>query len=198
MALAQNTTNYLAAAISDPAAFDEVRDILEANQALSATEAGYLDGVTAGTAAASKAVVLDGSKGIATITSATITTLTNTTANVSGNATISGTLTQGSDTTDRVAVKGIYYSPAVVSVTVPSITDPDIARVQVDVSGAFSMQPAVGDAVIAIPAEALPTNCRLQGAFVYQTDGVEICFGSEGGNVTGGAKNFRFLVIDVT
>ena len=40
------------------------------------TELGYLDGVTAGTATASKAVVLGASKEIATITSATITTLT--------------------------------------------------------------------------------------------------------------------------
>ncbi len=48
---------------------------------LSAPELGFLDGVTAGTAAASKALVLDGSKGISTITSATITTLTSTTVN---------------------------------------------------------------------------------------------------------------------
>lgn len=45
---------------------------------LSAAELGVLDGVTPGTAAASKAVVLDSSKGVATITSATITTLTST------------------------------------------------------------------------------------------------------------------------
>ncbi len=43
---------------------------------LSATELAFLDGVTAGTATASKAVVLGASKDIATITSATITTLT--------------------------------------------------------------------------------------------------------------------------
>lgn len=48
---------------------------------LSGTELGFVDGVTAGTAAASKAVVLDASKGINTITSATITTLTSTTVN---------------------------------------------------------------------------------------------------------------------
>lgn len=40
---------------------------------ISSTEIGYVDGVTAGTAAASKAVVLDASKGISTITSASIT-----------------------------------------------------------------------------------------------------------------------------
>lgn len=45
---------------------------------LTPTEAGWLDGVTPGTAAASKALVLDSSLGIATITTATITTLTTT------------------------------------------------------------------------------------------------------------------------
>jgi len=43
---------------------------------ISAAELAFIDGVTAGTAAASKAVVLDSSSGIATITSATITTVT--------------------------------------------------------------------------------------------------------------------------
>jgi hypothetical protein len=51
---------------------------------ISEAEIGVLDAVTAGTAAASKAVVLDSSKGIATITSATITTMT---GNVTGNLT---------------------------------------------------------------------------------------------------------------
>ncbi len=50
---------------------------MEANGvSLSLTELGFVDGVTAGTAVASKAVVLDSSKGISTITSATITTVT--------------------------------------------------------------------------------------------------------------------------
>lgn len=49
---------------------------------LSAPELGFLDGVTAGTAAASKALVLNSSGGIATVTSATITTLTSTTGNI--------------------------------------------------------------------------------------------------------------------
>lgn len=98
---------------------------------------------------------------------------------------------------DRAAMKGIYLS-ATVAVTVPAITDPDIAKVDVDVSAGLTMQPAVGDAVIAIPQEALPTNARLQGAWVNATDQVQITFGSEGGNVSSGAKNFKFLVIDLT
>ena len=50
-------------------------------EGLTAPELGFIDGVTAGTAAANKALVLDGSKGVGTITSATITTLTSTAVN---------------------------------------------------------------------------------------------------------------------
>lgn len=55
---------------------------------LTASELDFVDGVTAGTATASKALVLDSSKGIATITSATITTVnaTNVDAGASGAA----------------------------------------------------------------------------------------------------------------
>lgn len=102
----------------------------------------------------------------------------------------------GTVTADRAAMKGIYVS-GTVAVTVPSITDPDIAKVDVDVS-AMTFAPAVGDMVIAIPLEALPTNARLQGAWVNSTDQVQVTFGSEGGNVTGAAKNFKFLFIDLT
>lgn len=53
---------------------------------LSAPELGFIDGVTAGTAAASKALVLSAGGAIATITSATITTLTSTTVNATTGA----------------------------------------------------------------------------------------------------------------
>lgn len=99
-------------------------------------------------------------------------------------------------TAEAFAVKGIYA--ATVSVTVPSITDPDMAKVDVDVSAAFTMQPAVGDAVIVAPTAALPTNCRLLGAWVTTTDTVQITYGSEGGNVTGAASNHRIIIIDLT
>ena len=82
-----------------------------------------------------------------------------------------------------------------VAVTVPSITDPDIAKVDVDVASAFTASIAVGDLVIAAPLEALPTNCRYQSAHVVATDSIQVVFGSEGGNVTGAAKNFKFVVI---
>jgi hypothetical protein len=107
-------------------------------------------------------------------------------------------LATGSDVTDRVSMKGIYMTPANVAVTVPAITDPDIAKVDVSVAAAFSMAPAVGDAVIAIPQEAMEANARILGCYVTATDQITVVFGSEGGNVTGGSKNFKFLVIDVT
>lgn len=97
---------------------------------------------------------------------------------------------------ERAAIKGVYTS-GTVSVAVPSITDPDIAKVDVDVS-AMTFAPAVGDLVVAIPLEALPSNARLQGAWVSATDTVQVVFGSEGGNVTGASKNFKFLFIDLT
>jgi hypothetical protein len=153
-----------------------------AGTSISSSELTVLDSVTAGTVSASKAVVVDSSK------------------NITGfnNITTTGTLTTGANATDKVAVKGIYMSPANVVVAVPSITDPDSASVDVDVSAAFSMQPAVGDAVIAMPQEALPSNCFLSSAYVTATDTVTLMFTSIGGNVTGANKNFKFLVVDVT
>ncbi len=98
----------------------------------------------------------------------------------------------------EMATSPAHYLSDTVAVTVPSITDPDCAKVDVDVSGGSTFQPKIGDAVIAIPMEALPTNCRLSGAWVTPTDTVQITFSSEGGNVTGAAKNFRFLYVDCT
>lgn len=90
-----------------------------------------------------------------------------------------------------VAAGGGFDVSTDVAVTVPSITDPDIAKVDVTVTGV-----AVGDFVLAAPKEALPTNARLQGAFVTATNTVTVVFGSEGGNVTGAAVDFDFLVFD--
>ena len=98
--------------------------------------------------------------------------------------------------TERAVIKGIYDSGTIV-VAVPSITDPDIAKVDVSIS-ALTFAAAVGDAVIAIPLEALPTAARLQGDWVSATDTVQVVFGSEGANVTGANKNFKFLIFDLT
>lgn len=97
---------------------------------------------------------------------------------------------------EQATIKAVNVS-GTIAVAVPSITDPDIAKVDVDLSG-MTFAPAVGDAVIAIPLEALPTNCRLQGAWISATDTCQVTFGSEGGNVTGASKNMKFLLVDLT
>ena len=84
---------------------------------------------------------------------------------------ITGDLQVG--TSEAVAIKGVYLS-ATVAVAVPTIADAESDEVAVDVSAAFTMQPAVGDAVIAIPSEALPTSCQLNGAYVSATDTVTV------------------------
>jgi hypothetical protein len=62
-ALSQSTRRALAAGLCNARAADEIADVLEVSNVLSSTEAGYLDGVTAGTSTASKAVVVDSSHG---------------------------------------------------------------------------------------------------------------------------------------
>lgn len=113
------------------------------------------------------------------------------TLGVTGIATLTGGVKVG--TSEAGLVKGIYF--ATVSVTVPSITDPDCAKVDVDVAAAFTIAPAVGDLVLVAPQVALPTNCRLGAAQVTATDTVQITFHSEGGNVTGAAKNCTIAII---
>lgn len=92
-----------------------------------------------------------------------------------------------------VGVKGWVYDTAL-SVTVPSITDPDDAHVDVTVTGV-----ALGDVVLGCnPTVALPANCLLTGAYVSAADTVRVNFASEGGNVTGAAKTFSILIADLT
>lgn len=87
-----------------------------------------------------------------------------------------------------------------IAVAVPTIADAEIDEVAVDVSAASSFQPKVGDVVVAVPLEDLPTSAVLCGAYVSDTDEVTVSFAAkEGGSgVTGANKNFRFLYFDCT
>lgn len=113
-------------------------------------------------------------------------------------AQFTGTVTHGT-AADAVGVKGRYLTAAI-NVTVPPITDPDIAKVDVDIStdGALTFAAAVGDVVDAVPQEAMETNARVLNAYVIGADSIRVVFGSEGGNVTGGAKSFKFYITDLT
>ena len=65
MTVSDYTRQRLSVALTSPSAADELTDLMDATSLLSATEAGYLDGVTAGTSLASKAVVLNSSRAVA-------------------------------------------------------------------------------------------------------------------------------------
>lgn len=58
-AMSQNAKNNLRAMVGDEGAANEMIAKLDAVEALSSAESAFIDGVTAGTAAASKALVLD-------------------------------------------------------------------------------------------------------------------------------------------
>lgn len=105
----------------------------------------------------------------------------------------------GAETAEGLEIKGWYVS-GTVAVAVPTIADAEADVVAVDLASALTFAPAVGDVVIAIPLEALPTDCLLNGAYVSATDTVSVSFGTkEGGSgVTGANKNFKFVFIDLT
>lgn len=65
MAISEILNSNLANALGNEAARVEIKAILDAAEVLSSTETAFIDGVTAGTAAASKAMVLDANKDIA-------------------------------------------------------------------------------------------------------------------------------------
>ena len=91
------------------------------------------------------------------------------------------------------------YSSAVQVVAVPTIGDADTGEVATNVATSSSpFAPAVGDAVIAIPLEALPTDCSLTGAWVSAANVVTTAYSAQDGAVTGANVNFRFKFFDVS
>ena len=129
---------------------------------VSEAEIGVLDAVTPGTAAASKAVVLDSSKGIATITSATITTLTAPTVNAT-NVDAGASGTAGSvDVFPSTASKGKISLVAIDNTSNDTLTITNVAQAaartytlgDVGASAGFAMLAATPTATIgSTPAE---------------------------------------------
>ena len=110
---------------------------------------------------------------------------------------VTGTLKHGT-VPDGYAVKGTYVT-GTIAVTVPAVTDPDVGSVDVDISSdPLTFAAAVGDSVEAIPLEAMETNARIVNAYVIGADSVRVVFASLGGDITGGAKNFSFKIVDLT
>lgn len=72
MAVSAATSSILGTALCNQGAANEVVSLLNTVSALSSTEAGYIDGVIAGTAAASKALVLDSNLDVGTVRALTL------------------------------------------------------------------------------------------------------------------------------
>lgn len=109
--------------------------------AMSAAQFAVLGGVTPGTAAANKALVLGASKEIATITSATITTLTATTVNTA-------TLAASGAVSSSSATAGVGYATGAGG-AVTQATDKSTAVVLNKATGAITMNnAALGAATI--------------------------------------------------
>lgn len=164
-----------------------------AGTALSTTELGFIDGVTAGTATASKAVVLDGSKGIATITSATITTLTATDVNTT-NVTLAagGKLNLDSATATLVSHAATVTKWAVV-VTTEALTTAAGA------SQAFAITltgVAAGDLAFVQAAGGTNTRQNFRYGAVTTTDTVTVTvYNNEGTNALNGTLIFNLVVM---
>lgn len=89
-----------------------------------ATQLGFLAGVTAGTAAASKALVLDAGGAISTITSATITTLTSTTVNAT---TLNGTVKGVGGAVSAICSATISATSGTTGTTLTNVTGMSLA-----------------------------------------------------------------------
>lgn len=120
---------------------------------------------------------------------------------VGGEVTLTGPLEVGNTDTERARMK-MWVDTGVVVVAVPSIAN-DAAEnadsVAVDVSN-LTFTVSIGDAVQAIPLEALPTDCLQCGAYVTGTDTITVTYATKegGAGVTGANKNYRFLICDLT
>lgn len=142
---------------------------------ISSAELGFLDGVTAGTATASKAVVLDSSKGIATITSATITTVT------------TGTVTSNAAS---LAVGGLAAAQGgAIAVTGGTSSTSGNAGGAVTLTGGTPGATGVGGAIALVGAAGGATSGS--GGNVTATAGAGTAGNANGGSVvlTPGAKN---------
>ena len=143
----------------------------QAGTDISSAELIFLDGVTAGTATASKAVVLGASKEIATITTGTITNLTTTTltpTTIAGGtfstmpliptATVAATGTvQGDAAAIATGFTLVTGADDAKGVLLPAAAAGKICIIKVDAGADLKVWPATGDAINAIAANSALT-----------------------------------------
>lgn len=157
---------------------------------LSATEIAALDGVTAGTATASKAVVLGASKEISTITTATITNLTSTTVTpttIAGAANFTGTPTFAAGIT---VTGGITATTTIAATTALSAGTTLAVTGNSTLTGTLITTPDIRTGAGAVSLTAMSTRITSTGADALTlADGVNgqiktIVMGTDGGDAT--------------
>lgn len=167
----------------------EVDQLVVDGVTISTTESAFVDGVTAGTATASKAVVLGASKEIATITSATITTLTTTT--IAGTVAFSGAVTH--DLTTTFTGVATFNADPVIGAGKTINLDSATATLS---SNAATLTKFAG----VITSEALTTAAGASQAFVLTLTGVaagDIAMVTRAGG-TNTRKNFSLEAVTST
>lgn len=143
----------------------------QAGTSISSSELGFIDGVTAGTATASKAVVLGASKEISTITTATITNLTSTTVTpttIAGGAfstmftiPVATVAAAGSAQGDAAAIATgftlVTGADDTKGVVLPAAAAGKVCIIKVGDGADLKVYPATGDAINALSANTAIT-----------------------------------------
>ena len=108
MALSLRARLALGVAMREQAAANEMADALDATAALSAAESAFLDGAVAGTAAASKVLVLGSAKEVGTVGDATIDTSKTLAVTTADKLTVGGVIVVVPDASDVERVMGEF------------------------------------------------------------------------------------------
>jgi hypothetical protein len=174
----------------------------QAGTSLSSTELLYLDGLTPGTATASKAVVLGSSKEIATITTATITNLTTTTltpTTIAGGS-FSSSPTLGTGTTINLDSNTATLSSNAATLTkYACVVTSEALTTAAGASQAFTLTltgVAAGDLAFVTKAGGTNTRKNYQLEAVTTTDTVTVTlYNTEPTNAINGTVIFNLWVL---
>lgn len=140
MSVSGRTSEFVRSALADQLAWSEVMSILNAASPVNTAELAVLDGVTKGTAAANKALVLDANKKISTISDvvATNVNVTNANATLVAATNVNATNVSASSTVNAVELKGTNTNVTNVNATLVAATNVNATNVNATLIGAIN------------------------------------------------------------
>lgn len=147
MTISADTKARLKYALNNETAGTEITDVLDVATVLSSTEAGYIDSVTAGTAANSKALVLSNTGVIATVPSFTATNANATTIiGTTVNATSSTATNANATTIIGTTVNATSGTITTLNSTTAGLTNATLGRMQITAAAVTAAGSAIGNA----------------------------------------------------